>query len=163
MKIRKGFIMIRRAEARDLAAVNALLRQVLTVHANGRPDIFIPDTKKYADDELLALFKDDIRPVFVFDDEKDGVIGHAFCVIEETKNANNLRDMTTLYIDDICVDEAHRRLGVATALFEHVKAYAQSLGCYHITLNVWEMNPAARRFYERMGMKPLKTVMEAVL
>lgn len=156
--------MIRRANANDLEGVNSLLRQVLTVHANGRPDIFIPDTKKYTDDQLIALFSDDSRPVFVcIDDENGQVLGHAFCIIEETKNVNNLRDMKTLYIDDICVDEAHRRKHIAADLYAFVKAYAESIGCYHITLNVWEINPAAKAFYERMGMKPLKTVMEDIL
>ena len=155
--------MIRRAQAKDLEAVNGLLRQVLTVHADGRPDIFIHDTKKYTDAELLALFADDSCPVFVYTDEKDEAVGHAFCILEETKNANNLHDMTSLYIDDICVDEAHRRQGIATALYEFVRDYAKKLGCYHVTLNVWELNPAAKRFYESMGMKPLKTVMEEIL
>ena len=155
--------MIRRAEERDLAAVNALLFQVLRTHAEGRPDIFIPDTKKYTDAELLSLFRDDGRPVFVYEDERGDVIGHAFCVMEETKNANNLRDMKTLYIDDICVDEAHRRRHVASDLYEYVKNYAKEQGCYHITLNVWALNPAARQFYERMGMRPMKTMMEKIL
>lgn len=155
--------MIRRAESRDLSSVNALLRQVLAVHAEGRPDIFIPNTKKYTDEELLSLFGDDARPVFVYENEEGQVIGHAFCMLEETKGMNNLRDMKSLYIDDICVDEKHRRLHVASDLYEYVKAYAQAQGCYHITLNVWALNPAARRFYEKMGMQPMKTVMEEIL
>ncbi len=32
--------MIRRAKEKDLPRVNTLLKQVLTVHADGRPDIF---------------------------------------------------------------------------------------------------------------------------
>ena len=155
--------MIRRAMEKDLEKVNDLLRQVLTVHADGRPDIFIHGTKKYSDDELLALFQDDNRPIFVSTDAEDQVVGYAFCVIEETKNANNLRDMRTLYIDDICVDEAQRGRHVATGLYEYVRQYAKEIGCYHITLNVWAINPTAMRFYEAMGMKPLKTMMEDVL
>ena len=155
--------MIRRAEARDLPRVNALLHQVLTVHAEGRPDIFIPGTKKYTDEELLALFKDDSRPIFVSTDENDVAEGYAFCILEETKNANNLRDMLTLYIDDICVDASARGKGVATGLYEYVRKYAKEIGCYHITLNVWTCNPGARKFYEKMGMLPLKTVMEDIL
>lgn len=152
--------MIRRAEAKDLEAVNDLLRQVLTVHADGRPDIFRAGTKKYTDEALLALFCDDSRPVFVRTDENDRAVGHAFCVIEETKGVPNLHDRKTLYIDDICVDAAHRRQGVAAELYRFVREYARSVGCCQITLNVWEMNPGAKRFYESMGMKPLKTVME---
>ena len=155
--------MIRRAQPKDLPRVNALLHQVLTVHAEGRPDIFIPGTKKYTDEELLAIFHDDSRPVFVSTDENDVTVGYAFCILEETRGANNLRDMKTLYIDDICVDEASRGKHIASGLYDHVRRYAKEIGCYHITLNVWTCNPGARKFYEKMGMVPLKTVMEDIL
>ena len=45
--------IIRRAGARDLEAVNALLRQVLRVHHDARPDLFRPEGKKDSDAELL--------------------------------------------------------------------------------------------------------------
>lgn len=152
--------MIRRAEKKDLARVNDLLQQVLTIHADGRPDIFIPGTKKYTDDELMEIFADDNRPVFVFADEEDVTLGYAFCAFEEIKNSNNMRDMKTLYIDDVCVDEKCRGRHIATQLYEYVREYAKAAGCDRITLNVWEVNDTARAFYEAMGMKPLKTVME---
>ena len=155
--------MIRRAAEKDLPMVNELLRQVLTVHADGRPDLFIHGTKKYSDAELLELFADDSRPIFVSTDENDEVMGYAFCVLEEVKDANNLRDMKSVYIDDICVDEKQRGKGVASGLYQYVRQFAKEIGCYHITLNVWTFNPGARKFYEAMGMQPLKTVMEDIL
>jgi len=39
---------------------------------------------------------------------------------------------------------------------------ACSIGCHNITLNVWEGNEAALRFYHTMGMQPQKTGMEIV-
>ena len=155
--------MIRRVEDRDLPRVLALLRQVLTVHADGRPDIFIHGTTKYTDAELLALFRDEMRPIFVSTDENDVVQGYAFCVIEETRGCNNMHDMRTLYIDDICVDEVCRGQHVATGLYEYVRQYAKEIGCHHITLNVWTCNPTAMKFYEAMGMQPLKTMMEEIV
>ena len=155
--------MIRRAKDSDLSRILALLQQVLTVHADGRPDIFIPGTTKYTDAELLALFRDDSRPIFVSTDESDTVLGYAFCVFEETRGVNNMHDMRTLYIDDICVDESCRGQHIATGLYEYVRRFAREQGCYHITLNVWKCNPTAQKFYEAMGMQPLKTVMEEIL
>jgi len=155
--------MIRRALPKDIERINALLLQVLTVHASGRPDIFIPGTKKYTDNELLSIIADDKTPVFVYADENDIVLGYAFCVHEEIRNSNNMHDMKTLYIDDICVDEKNRGQHIATKLYRHVEQYAKESGCYRITLNVWEINPVARKYYESMGMKPLKTVMENIV
>jgi len=155
--------MIRRAQEKDIDRVIALLQQVLTVHADGRPDIFIHGTTKYTPAELRVLFRDDTRPVFVSTDGDDRVMGYAFCVLQETKGENNVRDMMTLYIDDICVDETCRGQHVATGLYRYVRDYAETVGCYHITLNVWRCNPVAQKFYEAMGMQPLKTMMEEII
>jgi ribosomal protein S18 acetylase RimI-like enzyme len=46
---------------------------------------------------------------------------------------------------------------------EHVKKEAAERGCYEITLNVWEGNDSARRFYESMGFGIKETQMEMIL
>ena len=153
---------IRRAEKRDLEGVHALLGQVLSVHAEGRPDLFRAGTRKYTDGQLLDIFADDSRPVFVAV-EGGSVLGHAFCELNDYRDSNNMQPILSLYIDDICVDEAARGRHVGTALYQHVIAYARDLGCHNVTLNVWECNPGARAFYEAMGMSVQKTCLEQVL
>lgn len=154
---------IRRAGAGDTNGVLHLLHQVLEVHADLRPDIFIPGTTKYSDEELRAIFADDATPVYVAVDEDGTVLGHAFCALQEPNGSVNMVQYRSLYIDDICVDVAARGQHIATALFEHVKAEAERLGCYDITLNVWAGNNGAEQFYAAMGMKPLKTTLELIL
>ena len=152
---------IRRADKRDMDKIKDLLNQVLTVHHNGRPDLFKANCRKYTDSELEELIKDDARPIFVADE--DGVLGYAFCVIKETKNNNILTDIKTLYIDDFCVDENIRGKHVGTALYNYVKEYAKEIGCYNVTLNVWSCNESAQQFYEGQGLKPQKTTLETIL
>ena len=130
-------------------------------HHEKRPDLFKPHTTKYDEQELEALLCDESRPVFVYDDGR--VLGHAFCQLTEVSGHKLLQDAKTLYIDDICVDERARGRHVGKALYEYVCDYARALGCYNITLNVWEGNTPARRFYESMGMKVQKTGMETIL
>lgn len=154
---------IRRAEEKDLSRVKDLLSQVLEIHASIRPDLFIPGTTKYTDEELLDIFKDDMRPVFVAADENDQVVGYAFCVMHDPVDSNNMIPHGMLYIDDLVVDQSTRGKHVGRTLFEYVKAYAKEQGCYHVTLNVWEGNDSARKFYESVGLKVQKTVMETVL
>ena len=161
-------LAVRRAEPRDLGALLDLLSQVLEVHAAGRPDLFRSGTRKYSDEEVLEIVADDARPVFVAGPVAAGggvdeVWGYAFCVLEDYRASQNMQPMLTLYVDDISVDAARRRQGVASALYHHVVAYARELGCHNVTLNVWECNPGARAFYEAMGMRPYKTGMEQVL
>ena len=153
--------MIRRAEHKDTDGIMNLLLQVLTVHHNGRPDYFKPNCRKYTEGELAEIIDDDTRPIFVYDD--GGVKGYAFCVMQETKGDNVRCDMKTLYIDDLCVDERSRGEHIGKSLYEYVKKYAKDEGCYNVTLNVWECNPSARAFYDKQGLKPLKTTLETIL
>ena len=153
--------MIRTANTSDLKRIIELLHQVNMVHHVIRPDLFKPYATKYNEQELEGLLSDESKPIFVYD---DGVVqGYAFCQISEVKDNQLLQDVKTLYIDDICVDENARGKHVGKALYEYVRDYARSIGCYHITLNVWEGNAAALSFYRNMGMKVQKTTMEAIL
>ena len=138
-----------------------LLHQVNMVHHVIRPDLFKPYTTKYDEQALEELLSDSNKPIFVFD---DGVVqGYAFCQVTEVKNDQLLQDIKTLYIDDICVDETARGKHVGKALYDYVHDYAQSIGCYNITLNVWEGNEPAICFYRNMGMQVQKTTMETIL
>ena len=157
----KKIRMIRKATEKDIPQVLELLHQVNMVHYEIRPDLFKSHTTKYSAEELTTLFRDESKPVFVFDD--GGVLGYAFCQVSEVKDHLLLQDNKMLYIDDICVDEKARGKHVGKALFNHVKEYAQSIGCHHITLNVWEGNEPALRFYRNMGMQVQKTTMEIIL
>ncbi len=157
----KKIRMIRKATEKDIPQVLELLHQVNMVHYEIRPDLFKPHTTKYSAEELTTLFRDESKPVFVFDD--GGVLGYAFCQVSEVKDHLLLQDNKMLYIDDICVDEKARGKHVGKALFNQVKEYAQSIGCHHITLNVWEGNEPALHFYQNMGMQVQKTTMEIIL
>ncbi len=155
-------MIIRRASSEDITAINRLLCQVLMVHHNGRPDIFKSGTKKYTDEELLGIIADDTSPIFLAIDENE-VVGYAFCVYQQHKDNNILTDVKTLYIDDLCVDEACRGKSIGKALYEYVLDFAKTQGFYNVTLNVWACNEGALRFYEKMGLKPQKIGMEKIL
>ncbi len=154
---------IRRAGEKDLDMVLKLLSEVLEIHAKIRPDIFISGTTKYNREELKAIFRDEKTPVYVAVDEKDQVMGYAFCMIKNQPKSDNLVPYRSIYIDDLCVDESWRGHHVGEALFDFVREEARRMGCYEITLNVWEGNDSARKFYDRMGLKPQKTQMELIL
>ena len=153
---------IRRAKRTDLCKMNDLLYQVAGVHHVGRPDLFKAGAKKYSDEELLRLIEDDNRPIFVglMDGE---IVCHLYCVIEEAKNNRVLRDIKTLYIDDLCVDESCRGQKVGQKMYAFIKEWARERGFYNITLNVWSCNPTALKFYEKMGLVPQKIGMEEIL
>ena len=156
-----GDLNIRRAKEYDIPVINKLLYEVHKVHSDVRPDLFKAGAKKYSDDELREIFKDDGRPVFVA--EKDGVIsGYVFCIHQQNKGGN-MTDVKTLYIDDLCVDEAVRGMHIGSLLYEDVLDYAGRNGYYNVTLNVWADNINAVKFYEKLGLKIQKIGMEKIL
>jgi ribosomal protein S18 acetylase RimI-like enzyme len=159
-------IQVRRAKKQDIPAIMELLKQVNMVHHIGRPDLFRVGTK-YTAEELGALLEDEKRPVFVATDSSPGgaerVLAHGFCIVKQEIGSQLLTDVKTLYIDDICVDEAARGSHVGRTLYEAIRRFAAENDFYNITLNVWTCNEPAMRFYESLGMRQQKIGMEMIL
>lgn len=140
-----------------------LLNQVLEIHAKIRPDIFVSGKTKYSEDELKQIIADESKPVFVETDENDTCIGYCFCQIKGVPKAEFMTPIKILFIDDLCVDASCRGQHVGRKLFEYVKEEAKKIGCYEVTLNVWEGNDSAIAFYNNLGMKVKEYQMEMVL
>ena len=155
-------MVIRRAEDKDIERILELLLQVCNVHADIRPDLFIHDGTKYSREDLHEIIIDDDTPIFVAV-EDDTVLGYCFCQYKGPATSKCIKPFSQLFIDDLCVDESARGKKVGRQLFEYVKEEARRLGCYEVSLNVWEGNDVARKFYEKMGMKPKETQMEIIL
>ena len=154
--------MIRRAIEKDIHKIEHLLSQVCLVHHNGRPDIFKLG-RKYSEQELLVLLKDETRPILVCVDENDEVLGYCFCIFQQHADNSVLTNVKTLYIDDLCVDEKLRGQHIGKSLYDAAKKLAKNSGCYNLTLNVWSCNPSALKFYEAQGLLPQKITMEQIL
>ena len=154
--------MIRYANEKDIPKIEDLLSQVCLVHHEGRPDIFKVG-RKYSEEELRVMLSDPQRPILVWVDEKDEVNGYCFCIFQRHVDNSVLTDIKTLYIDDLCVDESLRGRHIGKELYEAAVKLARDSGCYNLTLNVWSCNPGAMNFYEKLGLKPQKVGMEALL
>ena len=156
-------MIIRKAKEKDIPRILELLEQVLQIHADLRPDIFIPGTTKYTIDELRELLKHKEKPIYVAVDEDDVCVGYAFCQLQEQPFSNNMVPFKTFFIDDLCVSQEVRGQHVGESLFEYVKNEAKQIGCYEVTLNVWAGNTSAEKFYEKMGMRTKERQMEYIL
>ena len=153
---------IQKANKTHIPGMIRLLYQVGGVHHDIRPDIFRAGAIKYTETDLEALLLDENCPIFVAV-EGDTVLGYCFCQIERYCDSTVLTDRAEIYIDDLCVEESCRGQGIARALYEHTCAWAKSIGCAFVTLNVWCGNDGAMKFYEKMGMAPRKIFMEVKL
>lgn len=151
---------IRWAKPLDTVQILGLLDQIGQLHHQLRSDMFRENAQKFGASQVLSRLDDPKRPTFVAV-EGEKVLGYAFCELKTANQHPVLVDHTTLYMDDLCVDEACRRQGVGKALYAHILSYAKEQGCKNVTLNVWCCNEAARKFYESVGMVPQRVIMEA--
>lgn len=119
---------IRKAEEKDIPRLLALLGQVLQIHAEIRPDIFIPGTTKYTVCELAALLKQEDKPIYVAVNEEDVCMGYAFCQLKEQPFSTNMVPFKSLFIDDLCVDKQTRGQHIGESLFDYGKAAGKSTG-----------------------------------
>ena len=156
--------MIRLAKFEDIPRLQELLEQILIVHHQVRPDVFKSKGSKFTDAELEAVINDSKKPVFVYENDEGRILGHLFLMIkEETENDGPQKAVKTLFIDDLCVDKDARGQKLGEKLYQFALDYSKELGCYNLTLHVWNDNAGALRFYERLGMKPRYTEMETIL
>ena len=132
------------------------------MHHNGRPDIFGVG-RKYSEAQLSEMLNDDTRPILVYTNQDDEVLGYCFCIFQQHIDNSVLTDIKTLYIDDLCVDENKRGRHIGKELYEAAVTLAKNSGCYNLTLNVWSCNTSAMKFYEAQGLIPQKTCMEKIL
>ena len=160
---RQEKMTIRKAEEKDIPRIIELLGQVLQIHADIRPDIFIPGTTKYTVSQLTELLGKEEKPIYVAVNEEDVCVGYAFCQLQEQPFSTNMVPFKSLFIDDLCVDQQARGQHIGESLFEYVKNEAKRMGCYEVTLNVWAGNTSAEKFYEKMGMKTKERQMEYIL
>lgn len=152
---------IRKAVPSDIPALNNLLEQVLLVHHNVRPDIFQESGHKFNDEQLKTLMSQEHTPIFVYENEEGKILGHLFCIIKEPHSLV-LTPIKTLFIEDLCIDENARGQKIGEQLCRFAEEFAQEMDCYNLTLNVWNDNAGALRFYEHQGFKPQETIMEKV-
>ena len=129
---RRAKMMIRDAKEKDIPRILELLKQVLQIHADIRPDIFIPGTTKYTIDELREILKNKETPIYVAVNEADVCVGYAFCQLREQPFSNNMVPFKSLFIDDLCIDQEARGQHIGESLFEYVKNEAKQIGRAHV-------------------------------
>lgn len=82
-------------------------------------------------------------------EEAGAVLGMATCSRRMITGWNG----PVIYLQDLFVEKAHRRRGIAGALMARVAAYARDLGSPIIELTVRADNPAAQNFYRQRGFE----------
>lgn len=149
---------IRFAKHEDLERVNELRRQVNELHVEGEPEIFKPGFSDELRDHIYKVFNDPLQRIVIYD--KEGVIC-AFAVLNHIIRPENpfMYKRDYLDIDEFCVDESFRRMGIAAEMISFIRDYAKTCGFERLELNMWEFNKDALAFYEAVGFETYRRYM----
>jgi len=137
-------IVVRRGRKADFGEFIGLVAELARFEHLERPTP--AGTRRLADD----LFKRRRINLFV---AADGgrLVGYALYFY----NYSSFLAKPTLYLEDIFVQEAHRKRGVGFRLFRRCVDEARSRGCGRMEWAVLTWNQKALDFYERLGAKRL--------
>ncbi len=152
-------MIIRTMTKEDYPAADAIIMRLHKIHVDGRPDMFRDVPHIYTE----ALFAETVcneNFICIAAEEPDGLAG--IC-ISRLEHKTCMKEMLSVYIDDLFVLEKYRHRGIATALYEETVRRARALGAVRLDLMVWDFNEEARAFYAAMGMKPQRYILEQPL
>ena len=151
-------IICRFAREADLARINELRKEVNDLHVKGRPDRFKPGFEDVSI-QLYEMWSSDEFDTIVA--ESEGTICGMACVKHVVKSETPFtKAMRYDHVDEFCVASAFRRQGVATALMEFIRDEAKKRDVHKVELNVWSFNEDAEIFYESVGFKTYRKLME---
>lgn len=153
-------IIIRKAILSDIEEISTLYTYLFNEMAKLQPDRLKPGEQDKA--FIINGIKNNKFHLLVAD--LDGkVVGFSMAQIQETPMFNCLVQRKYAYIYDIIVDPSIRSQGVGSLLLTAMKEWAKSEKMTHLELSVLAENGAAKRFYQREGLKEVSSVMGIVL
>ena len=152
-------IKIRKIKKEDYSAVDKLLRQLHNVHVDGRPELFMDVEHPYSYDNFESLISNP-EVISILAEWKHEIVGVCFVSM---LSKSGMIQMQTAYIDELVVDENHRRNGIGKALFQEAEKRARKMGAQRIDLTVWNFNEIAINAYETYGMTPQRHIYEKQL
>ena len=152
-------LSVRYAKREELERVNELRRMVNELHAENRPDIFLPGFCEGLQQHIYQVFDTSDSDVVVAC--KDGIIcGFAIVEYIDRPQSPYMYARRFYHIQEFGVDAAFRRCGVATALIDFCRSEAKRMQFERMELDVWAFNADAIKFYEAMGFQTYRSYME---
>lgn len=150
---------IREAKKEDIEKIENLLIQVSELHFEKRTDIIKRRYKEDIRSYIQEILNSKDKKILVLADEKDiyGLINYK---IKQIKDNFSLKDSKVLWIDELVIDKDYRRKGYGKILIDEIKKISKQLNCDRIELNCWAFNKEAFDFYEKMGMKIQRVILE---
>lgn len=152
-------MIIRKLTLLDYEAADRLMQHLHDMHYEARPDLYVAVEHPYSLEEYEEKVTSE-QFISLAAEEEGEIIGIVFVKLVDK---SLMVDMPIAQMNALCVDEAHQRKGIATQLFEEATRLAKEAGAKRLDLMVWGFNDTARAFYEKIGMKEQRRILECEL
>ncbi|MDR3287936.1 MAG: GNAT family N-acetyltransferase [Peptococcaceae bacterium] len=140
-------ITIHRASGEDCEKIYPLICALARGHVTGSGRVYRPPYEEYK--ETFNLILNDKRKQYYVAKDGDNVVGVVGVALHQSLvEAGNFAN-----IDELVVDETHRRQGIGQRLLAACAAFAKERGCQNITLTSGNARIGAHTFYEKNGFE----------
>ena len=154
---------IRKAKIEDAVAIEALYTELEKDAVMYQSEHFVLSPSGARSRHLEEILKNENQVMLVAVDELDVVIGFAHVVFMGVKAFSCLKPQTNIYLQDLVVSGDYRNRGIGTLLLNEAKKYGTEKGADFFRTQVFPMNKAGLRFYERNGFSIKMITIEAPL
>ena len=154
---------IRKAKIEDAVAIEALYTELEKDAVMYQCEHFVLSPSGARSRQLEEILKSENQVMLVAVDESDVVIGFAHVVFMGVKAFSCLKPQTNIYLQDLVVSGDYRNHGIGTLLLNESKKYGIEKGADFFRTQVFPMNKAGLRFYERNGFSIKMITIEAPL
>lgn len=151
-------IIIRDMLTEEAEQVAAMHEQIQTLHAKGRPDLFIADPEDAEGLMLWHAAQENKRVLVAQKDQQ--LLGYAVIQYVNRDATPYTHVRRCVHVEELCVNENHRRSGAGTALMNYITQDARERAYPRVELDVWDFNESARSFYQAVGMSEYRHFLE---
>ncbi|MEI6054365.1 MAG: GNAT family N-acetyltransferase [Candidatus Saccharibacteria bacterium] len=144
-------MQIRNINSEDYESVREIITQVHNLHFDNRPDLYKKDNP--FNKEYFESLSSDNNSILLAAEDGGSIIGICIATVKEVTDSPVHKERRYICIEDICVDEKHRRLGIGKRLYDEIVNIAKRLKADGIELTVFSFNKDAMSFYERLGLE----------
>ena len=144
---------IRKGTKEDAAVLSAINVEVQQIHADAHPRIFKqPVDETYAVQFMRERLEEPDQ--FFYIARLIGVdVGYIYARMVDRPENPFMHAWKFMYIDQMCVRQAYRRMGCGERLLAEVFHLAQAMGIETVALDSWSFNQVALAFFKGQGLE----------
>jgi len=152
-------MFIRDITIHDYDVVDGYMQKLHNLHVKARPDLYVYLEHPYSEEDFKIKVEDN-NCISILAENNGIIVGICFVSI---RNKSNMVVKKIAYMDELYVNEKFRHMGIAKKLYLEAENRAIQMGAERLDLMVWEFNDVAIKFYESLGMKAQRYILEKKL